>query len=260
MTGNLTGNLAGNLTGEFLRKRLEDWAFDRRLIHIEGYTRVSAIAYERSTGQEYRIVPPGPEVTESEWQAAVDVLDEVDADWLVLTGSLPRQVPADFYGRIARRAKEHGIKVVLDTSGRPLFEALQEGVHLVKPNRRELENLLGRKAPERDDQEALCRQLIDEGRAEMVALSLGAEGALMVWRDGSRFLESPKVEVKSAVGAGDSFVGALTLGLAQNRPIDDAFALAVATGAATVLTAGTELCHRADVDRLYAQIRSEQFA
>jgi 6-phosphofructokinase 2 len=253
--------LAGNLTGEFLRKRLESWAFDRRLIHIEGYTRVSAVAYERSSGQEYRIVPPGPEVSESEWQAAIDMLDEVDADWLVLTGSLPRGVPADFYARIAKRAKErHGMKVVLDTSGRPLFEALQEGIHVVKPNQRELENLLGRKAPHRDDQEALCRQLIDEGRAEMVALSLGAEGALMVWRDGARFLESPKVEVKSAVGAGDSFVGALTLGLAQNRPIDDAFALAVATGAATVLTAGTELCHRADVDRLYAQIRSEQFA
>ncbi len=251
--------LAGNMTGEFLRNRLEGWAFDRRLIHTQGYTRVSAVIYERSSGQEYRIVPPGPELTDSEWQAAIDIIEELDADWLILTGSLPRGVPADFYGRVAKRAREHGIKVVLDTSGRPLFEALQEGVHVVKPNQRELENLLGHKAPERDDQEALCRQLIDEGRAEIVALSLGADGALLVWRDGSRFLGSPKVDVKSAVGAGDSFVGALTLGLAQNRDLEDAFALAVATGAATVLTPGTELCHRADVDRLYAQIRAEQF-
>jgi 6-phosphofructokinase 2 len=217
------------------------------------------VAYERTTGQEYRIVPPGPDVSEEEQKAAIDALDAVDADWLVMTGSLPPGVPSRFYADAACRAKERGMRVVLDTSGRALFDALQEGVHVVKPNQRELENLLGRKATNRGEQESLSREVLDNGWAEIVALTLGSEGAIVVWNDGCRFLASPDVEVKSAVGAGDSFVGALTLGLAQGRPVDDAFALAVATGAATVMTAGTELCHREDVDRLYAQIRGEQF-
>jgi 6-phosphofructokinase 2 len=88
----------------------------------------------------------------------------------------------------------------------------------------------------------------------VVALTLGDEGAVLAWSGGTRRLESPKVEVKSAVGAGDSFVAGMTFGLAQERPLEDAFALGVATGAATVLTAGTELCHREDVERLYAEI------
>ena len=79
-------------------------------------------------------------------------------------------------------------------------------------------------------------------------------GALLVWKDGVKRLPSPDVEVKSAVGAGDSFVGGLTFGIADGRSIEDAFTLAVAAGAAAVMTAGTELCRKEDVDRLYAQL------
>jgi 6-phosphofructokinase 2 len=67
-------------------------------------------------------------------------------------------------------------------------------------------------------------------------------------------LSTPKVDVKSAVGAGDSFVGGITVGLARGLPVDSAFALGVAAGTAAVLTAGSELCRREDVERLYLQM------
>lgn len=248
--------LAGGLQGDFLEELLEARGLNRQWIRISGRTRVAAMIFERATCQEYRVVPPGPELSRAEWEAVLDLADTVDCDWFVATGSLPRGVPNDFYARLAARLKARGIKVVLDTSGRPLFEALQEGVTLVKPNQRELEQLTCKKATDAEAQAELCRQLVDEGRAECVALTLGGEGAALAHAGGLLRLPSPKVEVKSAVGAGDSFVGGMTLGLAEGRTIEEAFALGVATGAATVLTAGTELCHREDVERLFAELRS----
>jgi 6-phosphofructokinase 2 len=210
--------------------------------------------YERSTGHEFRVTPPGPELSEDEWQAFLNRVDKLDSEYVVCTGSLPRGVPNDFYARVIALVKKRGVKVILDTSGRALFEALNEGVYVVKPNQRELEHLVGRKASNPKEQEEIAQQIVAEGRAEIVALTLGAEGALIVWKEGVKRLPSPRVEVKSTVGAGDSFVGALTYGLANGRSVEDAFTLAVAAGAAAVMTPGTELCRKEDVDRLYTEL------
>jgi len=245
---------AGGYPGQFLRDLVEAQGLVTRTIPIAGSTRVSATVFERQTGQEFRITPSGPELTENEWRTSLDALFDHDADYIVLTGSLPPGVPTDFYARAARLAKERNIRVILDTSGRALFESLKEGVYLVKPNLHELENLVVRKASSPKDQEEICRQIIDEGRAEVVALTLGEDGALLTWDKGSRRVIPPKVEVKSAVGAGDSFLAGMTLGLAQGRSLEEAFALGLATGTATVLTAGAELCRRDDVARLFEEI------
>ncbi len=244
----------GGLTGTLLTELLDEIGVSRRVVKIGGHTRLCGIVYERSTGLEYRVTPPGPELGESEWQACLDLVKQMKVEYVVATGSLARGVPDDFYARVAAVAKERGAKVILDTSGQALHEALQEGVYLVKPSQSELEKLLGKKAFTNDQQEELARQIVDEGKAELVALTLGEDGAVLVWKDGLLRLDSPEVEVKSAVGAGDTFVGALTHGLSQGRTPQDAFTLAVAAGAAAVMTPGTELCHKEDVDRLYAEM------
>jgi len=248
---------AGWFTGHFMRELVEAHGLLTQVVPIAGQTRASATVFERSTGQEYRITPPGPELTETEWRACLDAALDYEADYIVATGSLPRGVPEDFYARLAAAAKKRGTRVVLDTSGTALSDALAEGVHVVKPNLRELEHLVGGKAITPQDQESMCRKIIGDGRADMVALTLGAEGALLVWSGGAERLQAPDIAVKSAVGAGDSFVAGITFGLARGMSEEDAFALGVATGTATVMTAGTELCHRGDVDRLYQQITTK---
>lgn len=242
------------IVGTLLAELLDDYAIDRRVIKVDGATRLNATVFEGSTGDEYRVTPPGPELSESEWQSFIDAVSETECEYLVCSGSVPEGVPYDFYARIAAIAKPKGIKVVLDTSGRPLIDALKEGVYLVKPNLRELEHLVGRKAPTHEKQEEIARQIVDEGRAELVVLSLGKEGALMVWKDGMKRLCSPDVDRRSAVGAGSSFVAGLVLALSQGRKYEDALALAVACGAAALITPGTEMVRRADADRLYAEI------
>jgi 6-phosphofructokinase 2 len=250
--------LAGGLTGQAFNHMVDAIGLAHRAVPISGLTRVAHTVYERSTGLEYRFVPEGPEIHEEEWQACLRELATLDYDYLVASGSLPKGLPDDFYVQVARMAADRGARMVLDTSGKALELALASGVYLVKPNLRELEAAVGRTLREAAEQEAAARQLIAQGGAEIVTVSLGADGALLATGEGCYRLRAPRITPRSAVGAGDSFVAAMTLGLAQGRPPKDAFALAVAAGTAAVLTMGTELCRREDVERIYRQITAEQ--
>ena len=245
---------AGGPTGGFLRQMLDHFGLLTRVVLIRENTRISATIYETDTDEEFRPTPVGPALNEDEWRACLDALFEYEASYIVATGSLPVGVPTDFYARVAEKAKSRGTRLILDTSGAALGAALEVGVFLVKPNLLELENFAGRTASTTEEQDALARQFVLDRKAEAVAVSLGGDGALLASRDGCLRLPAPPVTVKSAVGAGDSFVAGMTLGLSQGRRMEDAFSLGLATGSAAVLTAGSELCHRADVERLYQQI------
>lgn len=246
--------LAGGATGGVLDDLLEAAEVPRRRVPIEGHTRISHAVYERSSGQEYRFVPAGPLVHEAEWRAFLAELEEIDCDFLVASGSLPRGVPDDLYATIAELARRRGAKLVLDTSGAALRAGLSGGVHLVKPSLGELETLVACKLPDAASQEDAALGLVRSGAAELVALSLGRDGALLATAEGVVRRDAPDVVAKSAVGAGDSFVGAMTLGLAQGRPWEDAFLYGMAAGGAAVMSAGTGLCRREDVERLYTQM------
>ncbi|MDQ4059733.1 MAG: 1-phosphofructokinase family hexose kinase [Pseudomonadota bacterium] len=247
--------LAGGTTGAVLDDLLAARDLTGRRIPIEDHTRVSHAVYERSSGLEYRFVPEGPAIQTSEWQACLAALEEFDCDYLVASGSLPRGVPADFYVHAAEIAGRRGAKLVLDTSGEALRTALERGgIHLVKPSLGEFEALTGRKLRERAAQDEAAQELARSGAAELVAVTMGHDGALLATRNKVLRLRAPDVPVRSAVGAGDSFVAAMTLALAQGRPLEDAFALGVAADTAAVLTPGTELCKRDDVERLHREV------
>ena len=250
--------LAGGITGQAMEGLIEHSGIAAVRVPVAGLTRVSHTVYETSTGHEFRFTPEGPQVTEPEWRNCLEVLSIVDGDWFVASGSLARGLPNDFYARVARMVKGRGGRVVLDSSGAALHHALSEGVYLVKPSRRELEHLLGRKAATRADEEALAREVVDTGRAEIVALTLGAEGAVLATREGVLRLASPEVEAKSAVGAGDAFVGAMVWALANGRKLEEAFAYGVAAGAATAMASGTGHGRRADIERLVAGIHAQR--
>jgi 6-phosphofructokinase 2 len=227
--------LSGGMTGSGLDRLLRATGIKARQIPIAGSTRVSHTVHEKSSGLDYRFVPQGPVIEQPEWEASLAAVDEIDCDYLVASGSLPRGVPDDFYVRVADIVARKRAKLILDTSGEPLRKAAERGVHLIKPSLGELEELTGRELPEATDQEQAVRALIDGGAAEMVTLTLGRDGALLGTRSGLRRIDGLTVKPKSAVGAGDSFLAAMTLGLAQERDPADAFALAVAAGTAAVM-------------------------
>ncbi len=247
--------LAGGATGGVLDELLAGAGIRTRRIPIKGHTRISHSVFERSSGMEYRFVPKGPTVDETEWRACLAAVDDLDCDYLVASGSLPPGAPAELYASIAEIVAPKGMKVVLDTSGTPLAAALEHGVHMVKPSLGELEGLTGRKLADPAAQEEAVDSLIRSGSVELVALTLGSDGALLGTKDGMTRLPALDLPTQSAVGAGDSFVAAMTFGLAEGRSAAEAFAYGMAAGSAAVLTPGTELCRKQDIERLFKEIR-----
>jgi 6-phosphofructokinase 2 len=246
--------LAGGATGAILDDLLRNIRVPCHCIPIAGYTRIAHTVFERSSAQEYRFVPEGPEVSEAEWKACLSELVRLDFDYVVVSGSLPRGLPDTAYGGVVDIAAAKGARVVLDTSGNALKATLGKGVFLVKPNRSELEYLAGRPLPQTGQLIAAAQTLIANNAAEIVAITLGEHGALIVSQNEAWHALAPPVTANSAVGAGDSFVGAVTLALARGHPLDLVLAYGVAAGTAAVLSPGAELSRAADVERLYAAI------
>jgi len=242
--------LAGGVTGHFLEELLADAGVPCQRLPITGRTRVSTTVRDQATGLEYRFVPEGPVVTENEWIAMLAALAETDADWIVASGSLPRGVPDDFYARVARRCAQRGQCFALDCSGAPLKAALGQGITLLKPSLAELESLADRKLPDPHAQQDAAMALVHGGAARMVAVTLGADGALLASAEGVHRLAALPGEVRSTVGAGDAFLAAMTLALARGRTPDQALAWGIAAAGAAVSGVGTARLTRAQVEAL----------
>jgi 6-phosphofructokinase 2 len=247
----------GGPAGELLERLLEEKGVRRHPIPIAGLTRESFTVTETASGREFRFVLPGPALLAAEWQACLDTLEgcAAGAAYVVASGSLAPGVPVDFYARVARVARKLGARLVLDTSGEPLRAALEEGVFLAKPNRREFQGLTGTRTDELTALATAAQAVVHRGSAAVLVVSLGADGALLTTRDVQLQARTPPVQVASSVGAGDSFVGAMTLALASGQAVPEAFRSGVAAGTAALLTPGTDLCRREDVERLLGDIR-----
>lgn len=246
----------GGVTGELLHRLIEREGIPSLAIRVSEETRESFTVFESTTGHEYRFVLPGPQLGEEEWRQVLRALARIKGQprFVVASGSLSPGVPLDFYAQAARIAKAFYAKVVLDTSGPPLAAALEEGVYLVKPNLRELSEFVGRLLADEDAFVNACRTIVQAGRTEIVALTLGDRGALLVTRNHAWRAPALSIKPVSAVGAGDSFLGAMVWGLVAGHSIENAFRYGVAAGSAALLSPGTELCQREDVERLYPEV------
>jgi 6-phosphofructokinase 2 len=249
---------AGGLTGERLQGVLDEEGLNFRPFPIEGLIRESLVILEESTGRQYRFGMPGPELQKKEWEQFLDVLSAVETapDYLVASGSLPPGVPADFYARVARAGKKKGAKTIIDASGEALEEALKEGVYLIKPNVREFRELVGEDIKEESQIKVEAQKMVKSGRCEVLVISLGAAGALMVSEEISEHILPPTVPIVSKVGAGDSMVAGIVLSLARGKPLRESVLFGAAAGTSAVMTPGTELCRREDAERLFKSMFS----
>lgn len=244
----------GGTTGIHLKKLLDEENINEHPIEIEGRIRENVTVLDESSEKQYRFDMPGPTLGEKEWKRCLDVTVENPSDYLVASGSLPPGVPSDFYARLARRAKNHDTKVIVDTYGDALDKAVQEGVFLIKPNMRELVQISDHSIEDEGEVISIAEQIIDRGQAEYVVVSLGAGGAMFVSADRHEQIRTPTVPIESKVGAGDSMVGGVVYGLCEGRDPLDATRFGVAAGAAAVMTPGTELCRGKDVERIYDEM------
>ena len=248
--------LAGGAIGQMLRQLLASERVSNTGVEIAGETRENFSVHESLSGREFRFVLPGPKVTADELQCCLDQLNAlpVAPRYLVLSGSLPLGAEVDTYAQITSAVDPDVTRVVLDTSGPALASALDAGVYLVKPSLSELRALTGQALSDEREWRAVAQEIVDSGRAQMVALTLGENGALLV--SAERTLRAPAlpVRVSSVIGAGDSFVAGMVWALNRNADLDEVFQYALAAATAALLSAGTGLCQHADVERIYREL------
>lgn len=245
--------LAGGATGALLSDSLDRLPIAQHRVEASAATRISYTVHELAKGLEYRFVPESTAVTMDELDNILDIVKRLPFDYLVASGSLPKGAPYDMYARLARIAAGKGARTILDSSGAALKKALDAGgIYLAKPNLTELEHLVGHPLDRHNAGEE-AKQLVRAGKAENIVVSLGEAGALLANAKKVLDVAAPNPTVRSTVGAGDSFVGAITFALASGIEMTEAFHFAVAAGSAAVMTPGTELCRREDVLQLYRQ-------
>ena len=250
--------LAGGVTGERHHQLMSAEKVRCHVIPIADETRESFSAHELVSSNDFRFVLPGPKVSVTEIEACFDyVSHHLPKRFLVISGGLEPDMPIDFYARLAALAKQRGVRVVLDTNGPALAEALKVGVYLFKPSLRELRDLTGQALPDEASQIAAAQQLIQRGQAEIVAVSLGAEGAMVISAHESWRARSIPVDVQTTIGAGDSFVAGMVWSLSRGDTLLKAFQYGMASGAAALLAPGTSLAQASDVHRLIPYLVTE---
>lgn len=244
----------GGPTGTLLAELLARAGIESRELPIEDDTRENITVMEEGSGSQYRFVLPGPLLSATECERIemfVASLSPVPP-YLVLSGSLPRGTPSDFYARLTRRAPPE-TRVIVDTSGEALRALRGAEAFLLKPNLRELSELSGESLESERAIVRAARKLIGEGTAQAVLVSMGARGARIISSELDEPLRVPPVKPVSRVGAGDSTVGGLVYALSRGHELADAARYGVAAGTAAVLTPGTELCTKADTERIFAE-------
>lgn len=248
---------SGGKTGDMLELLLKQEGLDIIPIHISSETRENFIVVDQTTNQQYRFGFPGASFTANEQDEILTIIDQLypAPDFVVISGSLPGDISAEFIGFLIKKYKTKGSKVVVDTSGDALRAALEEGVFLLKPNAGELAALVGKEELENTDLDHAAQQIIAQGQAAIVVVSLGAQGAALYTATEKIRMIPPLVKIRSTVGAGDSMVAGMVSVLARQGTPEEILRMGIACGSATTMAEGTALFQKKDVDRLYAEVR-----
>ncbi|MCE9991758.1 6-phosphofructokinase II [Enterobacter asburiae] len=243
---------AGGATGEHLVALLADEKVAVSTVDAQDWTRQNLHVHVSSSGEQYRFVMPGAKLSEDEFrQLEEKVLAIESGALLVISGSLPPGVKTEKLTQLIRAVQQRGIRCIVDSSGDALMAALEPGqLELVKPNQKELSALVNRELTQPDDVRTAAQELVKNGKALRVVVSLGPQGALAVDESGVVQVVPPPMKSQSTVGAGDSMVGAMALKLAQGASLLEMTRYGVAAGSAATINQGTRLCSLADTQKI----------
>lgn len=249
---------AGGHNGEMLKSLLTAEKIPFHSINSSVETRENWVVLESETNHQFRFTFPGKSIEEQVIKNLIDDILSYSPAYIVASGSLPPGLPDYFYGLIVKTANAVGAKCIVDTSG-PALQALQ-GKHafLIKPNTSELCKMLNIDKLQTNEVPDAAQQAVRDGFAELIAVSMGPDGAWLVTQEKKYFASAPIVKKKSTVGAGDSMVAGITYMLQQQQPLQQVINFGVACGSAATMNEGTQLFKIADVHQLYEQINGNK--
>lgn len=249
---------SGGNSGITLNQLLQHEGIVFQSIHTTNETRENFIVVELQTNNQFRFGMPGAQLSQEELEQCIQAILQIEnMEYLIVSGSLPDGVPLTIFDSLSAIAREKRAKLIIDTSGAALKQAVQSGVYLIKPNLGELASLVNTNHLANNEAAEAARRLIHLGKCQIIIVSMGKEGAILISKDHSVMIFAPTVDRKSTVGAGDSMVAGMIHGLQNGMSIPDAARYGVACGSAATMNPGTELCKKIDADRLFQIIQSK---
>lgn len=228
--------------------------FERRLmvnstaydfIYRDGEARTNIKVFDRAAGVVTELNESGREADAESLHEMTELVcrHAENSDYLILSGSLPPGCPDDYYRTLIEAVDGLGCRCVLDADGDRLRHGLEARPFMIKPNRFELETMAGRRLETLEDVRDAARQYIDMG-IEVVAVSLGAGGGMILRGDEALYAPKLNVEVKSTVGAGDSMVAGLVAGFMAENDLEETFRMGIACATARCMTEGYRIVDR----------------
>ena len=249
----------GGSAGGYIKSALDVLGIENDMVITGLATRTNLKVVDPVLGTNTDINEPGkpvsPEDLQKVWQKIT--LAVKPGDTVVFAGKNPPEMDDTLLATWVRKLKMLDVRVCVDTVGVPMQLALKEKPDIIKPNREELSEFMGRELRTVDEVLQAAEELVESG-VGLVAVSMGGEGALFVTADQRIRGYSPKVPVASTVGAGDAMMAALVHYSAAGCSLEETARRAVAVGSATVMFSGSEPADLSAILPLIDRVRIER--
>ncbi len=245
----------GGGNGQFIRKELERLGIKDAFMEIEGDTRICIAINDPIANTSTELLEPGPIISPQEQIEFLNGFRIIakDVDIVTISGSLPSGVPINFYGELITICKELNKRVILDTSGKTLATNLKFMPYMIKPNNSELEAITGMRMVEEKDILKAAQRIHKEG-IELVCITLGKDGSIVVTKEGAFRLKAPSLETVSTVGSGDSFIAGCAVALIKGESLENVFKMGMACGMSNTQFAKTGYVLREQVEKFFDMV------
>ena len=230
---------------------MENDNIKNQFTHVNSETRSCInILDENNISTEF--LEKGSYVNKNEIDKFIEDFNKIidNSNIITISGSVPQGVPTDIYATLIKMIKAKNKKVILDASGDLLKEGIKALPTMIKPNSEEMENLLGISINNREEVIKSAIKLYESG-IELVVVSLGGDGALLVCEEGVYHGKPPKIKVVNTVGCGDSMVAAFSVAMERGYSNTDSLKYAVSISAANAMTFSTGNFNSKDADSIF---------
>lgn len=254
MPARATGIIGGH-TGKLISDLLTEEGLDADFLKAPIETR-TCINIIDANGRSTELLEEGNEVGKDTVSAFLECFTRLasEVDVVTLSGSTLPGMPDDIYAQLTVIARKAGKLVILDTSGEKLLKGIEAVPAVIKPNRQEIEQLMGKKDSSADELIDHCMAYVAAG-VRYVVVSLGSEGALLITKNGIWHGQPPKLHTINTVGSGDSMVAAIAVGLQKGDGSEAILRRAIAVSAANTLTETTGCILVEDVEAIRNQVQ-----
>lgn len=253
-----TGFVGGH-AGNYIEAELKPFGIESAFYHMEQESRSCINIWDTVQKKQTEFLEPGFTVTEKDFEGFVEKFRELvkDANVVAMSGSVPKGLDGTAYQKLVAIVKEAGKKVILDTSGKLLTAGIESRPTMIKPNIDEIRMLTGSQCDDLNEIIEAAEQIHANG-VEVVAVSLGGDGAIVVSDEGVYRAIVPKIDAVNTVGCGDSMIAGFALGFSEGLSIADTLKKASAISAAAALREETGFFVMEDMEKIFPRVKIQK--